>query len=218
MSNRLRRTLAGAATAAAVVIFFTTAVRALFFSPEEELPTDQAAALVPISPDRATPSATSSSGGSFGSKEAIGVPARLTIPSVGVDAAISDVGLGKTGNMAVPRTYSGVGWYRYGPRPGEQGSAVIDGHLDNGFGLDAVFRHLGDLKVGSDMYVKDAQGKSIHFIVSQVRSYNVKDVPLDLIFNKKDGAYLNLITCDGAWSLNSMSYDKRLVVFAKRTG
>jgi sortase (surface protein transpeptidase) len=81
------------------------------------------------------------------------VPSRLIIPAIKVDAAIQNVGLGKSGNMAVPSNYTDVGWYRYGPTPGQVGSAVIDGHVDNGFGLEAVFKNVSALEPGDDIYV-----------------------------------------------------------------
>ncbi len=36
----------------------------------------------------------------------------------------------------------------------------------------------------------------------------------DEVFSRNDGAYLNLITCDGLWDGVKKSYSKRLVVFS----
>src|SRR4051812_45178718 len=55
-------------------------------------------------------------------------PVRLIIPSLNVDTKVQDVGIGKSGNMAVPSNYTDAGWYRYGATPGQVGSAVMDGH------------------------------------------------------------------------------------------
>lgn len=145
-------------------------------------------------------------------------PARLAIPSIGVDASVVDVGIGRTGNMAVPLSYSEAGWYRYGPVPGEKGSAVLDGHVDNGFGLSAVFKRLGELKAGDDLYVYTKGGALLHFMVSRVESYLLADVPARDIFTRADGAYLNLITCAGAWDGKRLSYDRRIVVYAVYVG
>ena len=82
-------------------------------------------------------------------------PDRLIIPSIHVDAHVQSVGVAKNGNMAVPTNYTDVGWYRKGPLPGETGSAVIDGHVNNGFNLDAVFANLSTLEEGADIYVVD---------------------------------------------------------------
>ena len=144
----------------------------------------------------------------------LATPVRLTIPAIGVNAAVTDVGLGKTGNMAVPRSYSEVGWYRYGPQPGEAGSAVIDGHVDNGFGLAAVFRDLHMLKRGDNIYVTTKAGEERHFVVESVEHYAVADVPRERVFDFKGEPRLNLITCTGDWDAKSKSYDERVVVYA----
>src|SRR5215467_9873272 len=62
-------------------------------------------------------------------------PSRLLIPAINLNAAVEEVGILSDGNfagdMATPsrNPWEHVGWYDAGPRPGERGSAVIDGHL-----------------------------------------------------------------------------------------
>ena len=148
----------------------------------------------------------------------MGTPVRLLIPAIGVEAVVSDVGLGKTGNMAVPRSYGEAGWYRYGPQPGEEGSAVMDGHMDNGFGLPAVFRNLSLLKRGDDMYVTTRAGEVRHFKVESVERYAVGDVPRERVFDFTGEPRLNLITCTGEWDSKNKSYDERVVVYAVYMG
>src|SRR5688500_7982550 len=53
-----------------------------------------------------------------------GLPVRLMIPKLDVDAAIKYMGVTKTGDMAVPDNIADVGWYKHGPHPGNKGSAV----------------------------------------------------------------------------------------------
>src|SRR5689334_17767077 len=43
-------------------------------------------------------------------------PARLEIPSIGVDAAIEARGLDSNRNLATPRDFRHVAWYDLGPR------------------------------------------------------------------------------------------------------
>jgi hypothetical protein len=57
-----------------------------------------------------------------------GLPVRLKIPSIGVDARIKPVGLTADGAMDVPAGPADVAWFDLGPRPGEIGSAVVAGH------------------------------------------------------------------------------------------
>ena len=79
-----------------------------------------------------------------------GVPAHLIIPSIGVDAPIENVNIQSNGDLGTPmqNQWEGVGWYSNGPRPGEAGSAVIDGHLDRPGGYPAVFWYLRYVQVG----------------------------------------------------------------------
>ncbi len=142
-------------------------------------------------------------------------PVRLRIPALGIDAAVQHVGLGKSGAMAVPTNYSDVAWYRYGPAPGALGSAVVDGHVDNGLSLPGVFKHLNDIKVGDRLEVVAASGAVKTFKVTDVKTYPYDAVPTELIFNRGDTARLNLITCEGAWVPGKKTYDERLVVFSE---
>lgn len=142
------------------------------------------------------------------------LPDELIIPKLTVDAHVQRVGLAKSGNMAVPTNYTDVGWYKLGTAPGQVGSAVIDGHVDNGFGKDAVFKHLSELAPGDDLYIQTDSGARLHFIVEDVEAYPVANVPLQKIFNSNDKARLTLITCSGAFDTKQLEYDQRRVVYA----
>jgi len=140
-----------------------------------------------------------------------GLPMRLKIPSLKVDAAIEDVGVTPGGAMAAPGNTVQVGWFKLGPRPGEKGSAVIAGHLDGIHGEAGVFIDLYKLKKGDKLYIEDDKGKSMTFVVQESRTYNPGYA--EEVFSSNDGAHLNLVTCDGAWDGTIKSYSKRLVVF-----
>lgn len=147
-----------------------------------------------------------------------GAPSRLIIPDIKVDAHVQHVGIGRTGNMAVPTNYSDVGWYRYGTVPGQVGSAVVDGHVDNAFGLAGVFKDLAELREGDDVYVETKDGTRLRFVVEEVVTYDYKSVPPEKLFERTDGRRLNLITCGGTWLPREESYDKRIVVYTRLAG
>ncbi|MDB5239355.1 MAG: hypothetical protein JWO00_690 [Candidatus Parcubacteria bacterium] len=144
-----------------------------------------------------------------------GYPSRLSIPVIGIDAEVRAVGTTAAGTMATPGNFTDVAWYKFGTVPGMKGSAVIDGHEDNGLGLDGVFKHLSDVKIGDDLYVMTDSGTKLHFVVSDVTAYDYLSVPVDLIFNDDTGYRLRLITCSGRWVSGGDTYDKRLVVTAE---
>jgi len=142
-----------------------------------------------------------------------GLPARLQIISIGVDAAIEQVGILADGSMDVPKNPADTAWYQSGPRPGEVGSAVIDGHVDWYFGAKAVFTNLKNLKVGEHIVVMDEQGHPVSFIVRRTQIFGSTDDATN-VFTSTDGlAHLNLITCQGVWDQIANSYTQRLVVF-----
>lgn len=144
----------------------------------------------------------------------VGAPVRLKIPVINVDAAIESVGVTAGGNMETPKTPSGVAWYENGPRPGDNGSAVIDGHYNWENNLPAVFYNLYQIHSGDVIYVLDASGVTRAFVVKESQSYD-RLANTSSIFLSSDGkAHLNLITCEGVWNKVQKSYSSRLVVFA----
>ena len=145
-----------------------------------------------------------------------GLPVRLIIPKINIDAAIEYVGLTPQGAMGVPEGPTSTAWFDLGPRPGEDGSAVIAGHEGWKEGIQAVFDNLYELQKGDKLYVKNEQGTTTAFIVRAVHTYGENEVVSD-VFSSSDGkAHLNLITCEGIWNETTKSYSGRLVVFADK--
>ncbi|HUO50200.1 MAG TPA: class F sortase [Candidatus Paceibacterota bacterium] len=194
----MRRVILWAIVVGALGVFVWTLIHAVFYAPETEIQVPSLARTAP-----ATKVATSS------------LPARLIIPSIGINAAIQNAGINAQGNMQVPSNFTDVAWYKYGAVPGQVGSAVIDGHVDNGLGLDGVFKHLADVNVGDDVFVQTRGGQQLHFVVTDIEVYPYTQAPSLLIFGQKDAARLNLITCDGTWVKGKDTYNERLVVFTR---
>ncbi len=146
---------------------------------------------------------------------AAGLPVRLSIPAIAVDAAIEPVGQTPQGAMDVPRGYDSTGWYQYGPRPGEPGSAVITGHVDSPT-APAVFWDLRSVTPGVELLVETNDGVTHRFVVTEVTVYPREELPLDRIFERASGTYLNLITCDqdSPFDKTRREYGRLLVVYA----
>jgi sortase (surface protein transpeptidase) len=143
----------------------------------------------------------------------IGMPIRLAIPAIHVDAAIEQAGLSASGAMEEPSSPDLVAWYTLGPRPGEPGNAVIAGHVDWTTRL-AVFWHLRDLRPGDTVRVAGDDGVTRTFIVTRTTAYPRDQVPLIDVFGPASGAHLNLITCAGEFDASSHQYEETLVVSA----
>ena len=142
-------------------------------------------------------------------------PVRLIIPAIAINASVEDVGTQANADLATPshNPWVDVGWYNLGPRPGERGSAVIDGHLDRPGGFPAVFWYLRDLHVGDEVLVKNSSGKTLHFQVTRIELYAPQDAPIQDIFGNSGGTFLNLITCAGDWIPSQHQTNLRLVVY-----
>jgi len=142
------------------------------------------------------------------------LPMRLEIPKINVDAVVDYVGLASDGAMDVPEGPSDVAWFDLGPRPGEKGSSVIDGHSGWKDGTQAVFDNLYKLQKGDKIYVKDVKGTTASFVIREIRTYDPQ-ADASSVFGSTDGnAHLNLITCTGTWDKITQSHSERLVVFA----
>lgn len=146
-----------------------------------------------------------------------GVPLRLLIPVIGVNAPIEQVGITSNGDLGTPSVspWTDTAWYVNGPRPGEKGSAVIDGHLNRPGNYPAVFWRLYQLRVGNEVDVIDNNGKKLRFRVTGVEYYTPQNAPYQLIFGNESGKYLNLITCAGDWIPSQHQTTQRLVVYTR---
>jgi len=144
-----------------------------------------------------------------------GLPVRLKIPKITVDAALESVGLTSEGAMDVPKNLGDAAWFNRGVRPGEKGSAVIDGHFGWKNGIPAVFNNLYTLRKGDKIYIESEKGATIAFVVQESRTYKETE-DAGAVFGSSDGkAHLNLITCKG-WDESKQSFSHRLVVFTDK--
>jgi sortase A len=146
----------------------------------------------------------------------LSLPVQLKIPSIKIDAPILSVGVTPSGAMDTPKGPKEAAWYNLGPRPGEVGSAVIDGHYGWKDNIPAVFDDLNKIQKGDKIYVTDNKGAVNTFIVNEIRNYGENE-KTSKIFSSSDGlSHLNLITCEGIWNAKTKSYSGRLVVFADK--
>lgn len=145
-----------------------------------------------------------------------GLPMRLKIPGINVNAAIESVGLTSDGAVGIPKDPNNAAWYNLGPRPGEIGSAVITGHINWYYGAIGVFADLSKVRPGDKITIQDDKGAIISFVVREIRSYDASAEATD-VFSSSDGkVHLNLITCEGVWDKLAKQYTQRLVVFADK--
>jgi Sortase domain len=141
-------------------------------------------------------------------------PSTLSIPSIGVQAPIVGVGLKANGAMQTPEPGQ-VGWYRYGPKPGDPGPAVLVGHVDTRTGPD-VFYRLRDLRPGDEILVGRPDGTTARFLVGRLERHPKSELPTSRIWTKTSGPQVRLVTCAGSWDPATRHYRDNLIVYAAR--
>ncbi|MEV5340167.1 class F sortase [Streptomyces sp. NPDC052676] len=145
-------------------------------------------------------------------------PDRIRIPAIRVNAPLMGLGLTGTGSLDVPPADKPnlAGWYEAGTTPGERGTAIVAGHVDNADG-PAVFYGLGALKRGNTIEVDRRDGSVAVFSVDAVEVYQAKDFPDEKVYGPARRPELRVITCGGGYS-RATGYQGNVVVFAHLTG
>jgi hypothetical protein len=144
-------------------------------------------------------------------------PVRLSIPAIDVSARITKLGVNPDRTVEVPSDPATAGWYRYGPHPGERGSAVILGHVDSDLG-PAVFYRLRHLVPGDRITVRAADGSVVRFRVTRIRTYPNAEFPAQQVYGPHGRRHgLQLVTCGGAYDSED-GYQANVVVYTTLTG
>lgn len=154
-------------------------------------------------------------------------PTALHIPSISVN--VSDlVPLGIQGQNGVPVTPPGmagnvevppdnkpaeVGYFSLGFLPGQIGSAVMLGHVDSD-GVLGSFHDLGMMRAGDKITVDRADGTSVNFTVTTVKTILKKDFNDQDVYGPKPDAELRLVSCGGKFIKASKQYDANVIVTA----
>ena len=145
-------------------------------------------------------------------RPAPGVPLRLLVPSLHVDAPVIPISA-PGGVLLPPGDPQTLGWWSAGARPGAAtGGALITGHTVHTGG--GAFDDLDTMKPGELVRVQTPRGV-LDYAVSQVTIYRKSTLARDAerIFSQSVPGRLVLITCED-W--NGSGYDSNAVVVANR--
>lgn len=141
-------------------------------------------------------------------------PVQLLIPTIGVSARVTRLGLNPERTVEVPSDPAATGWYRLGPRPGAEGSAVILGHVDSVDG-PAVFYRLRYLAPGDRIVVRATDGTTARFRVTEVATYPNDEFPAERVYGPHGHRHaLQLVTCGGDYDPES-GYQANVVVYSR---
>lgn len=146
---------------------------------------------------------------------AASLPVTLRIPAIALSSGfVEPLGLTDRNEIEVPASYDRVGWYGFGPTPGEIGPAVILGHVDSKAG-PAIFWSLGKLEKGDTIFIDRTDGTTVEFQVTELRRVAQSHFPTLEVYGDIDFAGLRLITCSGLYVRGEQRYSHNLIVFAK---
>jgi len=141
-------------------------------------------------------------------------PVRVTIAGTGIAGPVVPTGIdGRTGEFAVPPDAGRVGWYEYGPRPGDPGSAVLAGHLDWKH-RPGVFLRLTEVRRGAIVTVTFSDRSVRRFTITDVRLVPKPQLPTATVFARTGSPVLRLITCGGEFDRSSHHYKSNVLVTA----
>jgi hypothetical protein len=143
----------------------------------------------------------------------VAVPVRLRIPAKNIDTPLRRLGLAADGTIAAPREWQVAGWYDRGPRPGQNGPAVIVGHIDSRAG-PAVFFRLPSLRRGAAVYVDRKDGSTVRFRVTGRRQVAKDRFPATAVYSPSLQPSLVLITCGGTFDRSAGHYRDTIIVTA----
>jgi LPXTG-site transpeptidase (sortase) family protein len=142
-------------------------------------------------------------------------PVRVEIPSLAIDLPVEPVGVQDDGWMAIPENPSVVGWYRFGPAPGDEaGAAVLAAHVDSlRYGL-GPFAALKTLERGAEVLVTDEGGGTVRYRVEDIERTGKAALTDAGVFDRGGEPRLNLITCGGTFDRQSRTYSDNVIVTA----
>lgn len=138
-------------------------------------------------------------------------PVRISIPAAHVDAPVRPVrARGET--LEVPDVGT-AGWFAGGPRPGEQGRAIVIGHLDTRRG-PGLFARVPELPPGTVVSVTDRRGGRHRYRVVGGAQVSKRRFPAEYVYGPADAPVLVLITCGGDWDPKT-GYEDNVLLYAR---
>jgi sortase (surface protein transpeptidase) len=192
--------LAGAAVVARAV-----AERGHLYGPAEQIPTSVGTNVPGLDGAVAKPLAFSR-------------PVQIMIPKLDVNAPVMRLGLAANHTVAVPplENHNLAGWYDGSVTPGQNGTAVILGHVDSFTGI-SVFFYIKTLRRGNQIKVMRANGSEAIFTVDGVQKVVKAAFPTDDVYGQVKYPGLRLITCGGQFDATTRQYLDDIVVYAHLT-
>ena len=146
------------------------------------------------------------------------MPRYLSIPKLGTQARVLEVGRTEDNKVDAPQTIYDAGWYNGSSRVGSgKGAALIDGHV-SGYTSSGVFYNLKNLVKGDVVEVEMGNGKVYSYKVEHHEVVSLEDVDMAKALRPFDPSKegLNLMTCGGSFNYETENYNERVIVYTSR--
>lgn len=142
-------------------------------------------------------------------------PIRVEIPAISINAPLIKLGRDADGMIQVPPLYNHnlAGWYDKTVTPGQTGTSVILGHVDN-FTGPSVFFSIKMLRPGDTIEVVRADGRTATFSVDGVQVVSKSTFPTSILYANTKYPGLRLITCGGPFDSTTRQYLDNIVVYS----
>ena len=142
-------------------------------------------------------------------------PVSISLPALGVrDAPVDQVALDDNGAVDLPDDVRRVGWYRQGPRPGEDGNAFFTSHVDSRSQGPGVLFDLRRSQPGDPIEVTHADGTTSTWQVVARERIVKGSYPMDRVFRFDGEPGLVIDTCGGSFDAATGSYENIDIVYA----
>jgi sortase (surface protein transpeptidase) len=143
------------------------------------------------------------------------LPVRVEIPALEVNAPLMKLGRNASGTLQVPPldNHNLAGWFDHSVTPGEKGTSIILGHVDD-FTGPSVFFSIKTLRPGERIKVVRANGGTALFSVDGVQKVPKGTFPTSIIDENTPYPELRLITCGGPFDTSTRQYLDNIVVYS----
>ncbi len=141
------------------------------------------------------------------------IPVRIYFTDHELQADIYPVGVTENNEMATLDSAKDAAWYQFGPSPGEEGNAIINGHV-RWKGEKGTFSILKEMSVGEEIVIEFDDGGFKYFTVDTLDTYLLDEVPAS-VMDLKGESRMTLITCLGDYDRDLGTSRSRVVAVCR---
>lgn len=142
-------------------------------------------------------------------------PVRMSIPAIGIDMPVTDVGVADAGQMELPVDPAVAGWYRYGADAAStSGRILIAAHVDAIDYPIGPLARLRDVPAGETIALAAGDGTTREFVVQSLTYYEKTALPVDELFARNGPTALVIVTCGGPFDSATGHYRDNVVAVA----